>query len=54
MNTFDMVVLAYIDPGTGSMLLQLLLAGMLTTAHLMFTRLSKVKAFLISLRKPNA
>lgn len=38
---------AYLDPGTGSMLLQLLLAGGLTVAHLAGARLGRIKAFVL-------
>lgn len=40
---------AYLDPGTGSMLLQLLLAGALTAAHLAGARLGKLKTFVLGL-----
>ena len=54
MNPNDTLLLAYIDPGTGSMLLQLLLAGALTTMHFAGVRLSKIRAFLTSLVKHDA
>lgn len=53
MNPFHLTVLAYIDPGTGSMLLQLLLAGLLASAHILGTRFSSIKAYLLGLVKHN-
>ncbi|MFO0956065.1 MAG: hypothetical protein U0800_01215 [Isosphaeraceae bacterium] len=44
---------AYLDPGTGSMLLQLLLAGGLTVAHLAGVRLGKIKAYLLGFVRHN-
>jgi hypothetical protein len=51
MNLHLPSLFAYIDPGTGSMLLQLLLAGVLTVGHLAGIRLGRIKAYVLGLVK---
>jgi hypothetical protein len=40
-----MILLAYLDPGSGSILLQLLLAGMLSMGYFVRSNLLSIKAF---------
>lgn len=54
MTATHLTLLAYIDPGTGSMLLQLLLAGALTGMHFAGVRIGKIRAYLASLVKHDA
>ena len=51
MVTSISTLFAYIDPGTGSMLLQLLLAGALTVGHLAGVRFSRIKSYVKGLVK---
>lgn len=53
MNLQASPLFAYLDPGTGSMLLQLLLAGGLAMAHLAGARLGKIKAFVLGFVRHN-
>jgi len=48
------VVLAYLDPGTGSLLLQMLIAGLLSGMFFMKTSLVMVRASVTRLFKTHA
>jgi hypothetical protein len=56
-TTFDLLtspVLAYIDLGTGSMLLQVMAAGIFSGLYLVKSNLSSLKAFLGGYRRKDA
>jgi hypothetical protein len=56
-TTFDLLtspVLAYIDLGTGSMLLQVMAAGIFSGLYLVKTNLTSLKAYLGGLGRKNA
>lgn len=58
MNCFSNVhvassLLAYVDGGTGSMILQACVAGVLTSAYMVKTRWASLRAFLSSRKHKN-